>query len=421
MKKSISMILAALFLFTGCVFPGLGFTAGAVEIEDAEVSEAPVVTEAPAATEAPILEDAPVEAEPQKTLSFNEDGTFKIMQINDTQDVGNCNKRLPEFLNAALDLEQPDLVIFNGDQLSDVYPSASLADFTKAIANIVEPLQVRGIPFLVTLGNHDHDRAVTVDENGQYAIYAAYENCYAAGGGPDPFTYNVPIMTSDGSSIAFNIYMMDTNNKDASGSNYMGITAAQLAWYNSKSAELRAANGGDPVPSLLFQHVPVKEIYNLLRACDYTEDGAVYSRRDKMWYVVDESKAVGSMGEAPCSEAFETHTGQYQAWLANGDIMGAFFAHDHVNNFVGTTDDGIYMGYNGGTGFRSYGSGDQRSVRIFELKENDVENYTTRLLTYAEATGNSLAYGAVSDVVSPAILTTLMKTVYSIFSRIKGA
>lgn len=421
MKKCISVILVTLILFTGCVFPGTGVTAGAVEIDEAEVTEAPVVSEAPAVEEEPIIEEAPVEALTQKTLSFKKDGTFKIMQINDTQDVGNCNKKLIEFLNAALDLEQPDLVVFNGDQLSDVYPSASLADFTKAIANIVEPLQTRGIPFLVTLGNHDHDRAATVDENGQYAIYAAYENCYATGNGPDPFTYSIPVMTSDGNSIAFNIYMMDTNNKDASGSNYSGITAEQLAWYNSQSAKLRAANDGKPVPSLLFQHVPVKEIYNLLRECDYSEDGSVYSRRDRKWYVVDETKATGAMGEAPCSEAFETVTGQYQAWLANGDIMGAFFAHDHVNNFVGTTDDGIYMGYNGGTGFRSYGNGDQRSVRIFELYENDVERYTTRLLTYAEATGNNLACGTVSDVVSPALLTTLMKTVYSIFSRIKGA
>lgn len=417
MKKSISIILAALLLFSGCVFPGTELNAGAIEVENVamEGNEAPDVTETPAIAETPVEETL------QKTLSFRADGTFKIMQINDTQDVGNCNKKLIEFLNAALDLEQPDLVVFNGDQLSDVYPAPSLADYTKAIANIVEPLQARGIPFLVTLGNHDHDRAATVDEAGQYAIYAAYENCYAVDNGPDPFTYNVPVMTSDGSGIAFNIYMMDTNNKDASGSNYTGITADQLAWYNSRSAELRAGNDGVPVPSLLFQHVPVKEIYSLLRECDYSEDGAVYSRRDKKWYVVDETKATGTMGEAPCSEAFETITGQYEAWLANDDIMGAFFAHDHVNNFVGTTDDGIYMGYNGGTGFRSYGNGDQRSVRIFELHEDDVENYTTRLLTYADATGNSLAYGTVSDVISPAILTTIMKTVYSIFNRIKGA
>lgn len=417
MKKSISIILAALLLFSGCVFPGTGLNAGAIEVENVEMEG----NEAPDVTETPAIAETPVEETLQKTLSFRADGTFKIMQINDTQDVGNCNKKLIEFLNAALDLEQPDLVVFNGDQLSDVYPAPSLADYTKAIANIVEPLQARGIPFLVTLGNHDHDRAATVDEAGQYAIYAAYENCYAVDNGPDPFTYNVPVMTSDGSGIAFNIYMMDTNNKDASGSNYTGITADQLAWYNSRSAELRAGNDGVPVLSLLFQHVPVKEIYSLLRECDYSEDGAVYSRRDKKWYVVDETKATGTMGEAPCSEAFETITGQYEAWLANDDIMGAFFAHDHVNNFVGTTDDGIYMGYNGGTGFRSYGNGDQRSVRIFELHEDDVENYTTRLLTYADATGNSLAYGTVSDVISPAILTTIMKTVYSIFSRIKGA
>ena len=127
MKKSISIILAALLLFSGCVFPGTGLNAGAIEVENVEMEG----NEAPDVTETPAIAETPVEETLQKTLSFRADGTFKIMQINDTQDVGNCNKKLIEFLNAALDLELPDLVVFNGDQLSVVYPATSLADFTK--------------------------------------------------------------------------------------------------------------------------------------------------------------------------------------------------------------------------------------------------------------------------------------------------
>ena len=65
------------------------------------------------------------------------------------------------------------------------------------------------------------------------------------------------------------------------------------------------------------------------------------------------------MGEAPCSENFDNITGQYQSWLEKDNIIGAWFGHDHVNTFEGVTDDGIRMGYNGGTGFRSYGNGDR--------------------------------------------------------------
>ena len=91
--------------------------------------------------------------------------------------------------------------------------------------------------------------------------------------------------------------------------------------------------------------------------------------------------------------------------------MGAFFAHDHVNNFVGVNEDGIKMGYNGGTGFRAYGNGDQRSVRVFELDENDVTNYQTRLVTYAEVVGSLKLVN--SDVLTPAWLTRIMKVIYA--------
>lgn len=352
--------------------------------------------------------------ETEKVLSFNEDGSFKIMQINDTQDVGkNADGRMLEFVAAALDKEQPDLVVFVGDQLSDVYPFGTKEDMTLAIQNVLDLVAERNIPFLMTLGNHDHDNMDVLSEEEQYAVYTSYENCYATSNGTDGFTYSVPVKSSDGKDTVFNIYMMNTHNKAEDGG-YSGVNAEQVEWYKNTSAALKAANGGEVVPSLLFQHVPVKEIYSLFTECEYNDDGAVYSRRDSKWYKLDETKAEGNFGEAPCSENFDRVTGQYEAWLECGDIMGAFFAHDHVNTFVGTNDDGVTMGYNGGAGFRSYGLGDDRCVRVFELNEDDVENYSTRLVTYEEATGKEIAV-VFSDLFTPALLTYLMKVVYFCF------
>lgn len=351
-------------------------------------------------------------------LSFNSDGKFKIMMINDTQDVGKGNdERTVNFINAALDAEKPDLVVFVGDQLSDMYPNASKADFELALNHILQPLEDRGIPFLATLGNHDHDREATLVEDEQYEIYNSYSMCLNGDNGTDHFTFNTPVYGTDGQ-MKFNIYMMDTNNKAPEGG-YAGITADQLAWYNETFAALKAENGGEAVPSLLFQHVPVKEIYSLLKECKWSADGAIYSRRDTKWYTLNQDLMVeegGKLGEAPCSENFDVITGQYQAWLENGDIMGAFFAHDHVNNFVGVNEDGIKMGYNGGTGFRAYGNGDQRSVRVFELDENDVTNYETRLVTYADVVGPLKLVN--SDVLTPAWLTRIMKVIYACFGWI---
>ena len=353
---------------------------------------------------------------PEEKMQFKADGTFKILMLNDWQDTDNYKQKTADFIAAVLDAEQPDLAIFAGDQLSDIYPFASEESFRGSLTALCSLFEEREIPFLVTMGNHDHDREATLDEAGQYAIYNSFKYCINTENGPenDPFTCYLPIYSSDGSKMVMNVYCVDTNNTDGVGS-YTGVTKEQVEWYKAAGASLKEANGGEAVPSLLFQHVPVKEIYQLLRVCDWNEDGAIYSRRDGNWYVVDTENGVkGKCGEAPCSEDFDVETGEYQAWLENGDIMGAFFAHDHVNTFEGTTKDGIRMGYNGGSGFRSYGNGGDRSVRVFNINENDVTNYETHLVTYNEIF-NTNQGRTITDWFSPELLTVLMKVVYALF------
>ena len=352
-------------------------------------------------------------ADTTDVVKFNSDGKFKIMMLNDTQDVGKGVKsEMVNFITKALDTEKPDLVVFVGDQLADMYPGASKADYKIAIDNIIKPLADRNIPFLVTLGNHDHDRAKTMSEEEMFEVYSSYPNCVSVKGSTDPFTNNMIVYGSNGTDIAFNIYMMDTNNTANGG--YTGIYKNQLEWYNAKSAELKALNGGKVVPSFVFQHVPVKEIYSFFTECDWKTDGAIYSRRDHKWYVLNTDIAQGDFGEAPCSEDFDIQTGEYQAWVANGDIMGAFFAHDHNNNFVGTSADGIKMGYNGGVGFRAYGAPCGRTIRVFNLDENDVTNYETHLIYYSELMGEN-ASNSFFDTFSPSILNKIMKMVYALF------
>ena len=50
-----------------------------------------------------------------QTLKFNENGKFKIMQINDTQDTDKMNKRTEDFIRKAVAQEKPDLVVIPGD------------------------------------------------------------------------------------------------------------------------------------------------------------------------------------------------------------------------------------------------------------------------------------------------------------------
>ena len=51
-------------------------------------------------------------------LQFHPDGTFKIMQITDSQDSGETSGDTVALISAALDAEKPDFVVFTGDQVS---------------------------------------------------------------------------------------------------------------------------------------------------------------------------------------------------------------------------------------------------------------------------------------------------------------
>lgn len=351
-------------------------------------------------------------------LKFGADGQFKIMQINDTQDMILKDVAEIKLIMAAIEQEQPDLLVFNGDQLTDFFPGANIDGLKKCLSNLFDIIDSYDIPFILTFGNHDHDYEDMWSTEEQMAFYMQYENCIVPEDRFNAGTYNVTIKSSKSDKVAFNIYMMDTNNKRADSdllTGYEGVRPEQVEWYKQKSDELKAENGGKVVPSLLFQHIPCKEIYQFLDEVPYNEagDDAVFSIDNFKWYKLNDKVIDGVLGEVPCSEPLESHTGQYQAWVEKGDIVGAFFGHDHVNSFYGKTDDGIVMGYNGGTGFSTYGRGGDRSVRVFEIDENDPANYDTYELTFNEMVMDIPFYFL--DLFSPAIVTTLGKIFKIIF------
>lgn len=326
-----------------------------------------------------------------KELRFNADGSFRIMMMTDFQDIDFCNKKSVDFLNRVLDYAKPDLVVLGGDQLSDNFKLATPLRIAKALQNILKPINDRKIPFLFAFGNHDHDRNNELNNAKQAALYYRYDYCFAAKDGFGPSTYNKLVYSSDGSRPVFNIYVMDTNNKNTeAGGKWDGIHADQVEWYKAKSDELKELNGGQILPSILFQHIPVKEMGEFLTEVPAGTPGALSKPESGFYgyYVLNPDKMISPtycMGELPGSEIITRTTGQYEAWLEKGDLtLGAFFGHDHVDDFVGVTDDGIRLGYTGGFGFATYGMGDERSVKIFDFNENDVEGYTFERLRYCD-------------------------------------
>ncbi len=328
----------------------------------------------------------PVSAEDKK-LTFNKNGKFRIMQVNDFQDRDNTNADSLAFLNKALDLYKPDLVVLVGDQIHHSFPGVTVEKIKTTIRNQLMPIEERGIPFLFTFGNHDRDYDGIYPMEEQAAFYREFSMCYANADGADGGTYNTLIYGKDGTTPALNIYMMDSGHWNGTGWT-SGVTEERVQWYVDVSNSLKQMNGGKAVPSLVFQHIPVKEIFKLLKEVPAGTEGALKSLFSDQYYVLDENADwVGDrniMREPPACEHPEKVTGQYEAWLEQGDIIGAYFGHEHINTFVGRTEDGIVLGYNGGFGFATYGDPGERYARIYDFTEGDVENYTQETIYYTK-------------------------------------
>ena len=325
-------------------------------------------------------------AQSEKKLQFGADGTFRIMQISDFQDTEKSNWKSLDFLDILLDKYHPDLVVMTGDQLKNSYPKPTPDKLRRSIRHQIAPLEKRGIPFLYTFGNHDHDLDYMLTSEQQAEIYDAFSTSYAVHNGPDSGTYSSVIYGSDGVTPALCIYMTDTHNWNDEAL-MSGVNEAQVQWYRDTSNALKRANGGKAVPSLVFQHIPVKETYQFLLEVPVDTAGSVTSPFSDKHYVLNEDMLVGDwnvMHEGVYSENIGKTTGQYESWLEQGDIIGAYFGHDHANTFVGKTKDGIVMGYGGGFGFASYGDGKERYARLYDFKESDVGGYTRTTLFYSK-------------------------------------
>lgn len=327
-----------------------------------------------------------------KELRFDENGNFRILIIADPQDVTNPRQETLDLMNAALDSTKPDLVVFTGDNIHG--PAAKLSGSEKrteqAIRQIMEPVTSRKLPFCVVFGNHDDEGEVSKEF--QMQLYQSMPNCLAEGG--EKMTgygnYNLTIKAHDSDKNVFNLWFVDSGsyNTDKTKDSYYAFVADdQIEWYKNKSNELKNENGGTPMPSILFQHMPVTEIFDLLTEVPKGTENAV--EKHGKYYILNEEKASGYLGEGPCPPDY--NNGQFEAWKQQGDILGAFFGHDHVNDFRGTID-GIELIHTPGAGFFIYGNGPEHGVRVIDINEKEL-NYTTETLYYKDLVGNTLHGG----------------------------
>ncbi len=354
-------------------------------------------------------------------LRFDENGEFKILIIADPQDIALPQKGMLALINASLDEAKPDLVVFLGDV---IHGPAILTEngARKAIDNIVSPVAERGIPFAVVFGNHDDEGGVSKET--QIEWYNSYDGCLAVEGEEMSGCgkYNLLIKDREGKKDLFNLWLIDSGTyvyTEALGRSYAYVDVDQIAWYKSESSKLAAKNGGEPIPSFVFQHIPVPEVYDMLSVVPKDTDGAVKGHgiySDSYYVINSQYIAKGALGEGPCPP--DTNSGEFEAWKEAGDIVAAFFGHDHTNDYEGTLD-GIDMVSTTGAGFFIYGAGGNHGTRLITLHEDDLMNYDTEMLYYKDivsaplpnaissSIGAFYLYGIIAAIVVLALLTLL--------------
>ena len=316
------------------------------------------------------------------SLKFK-DGSFKIMQIADVQETRTPNPDTIKLIDLALERERPDLVVFTGDQIQG-YSATFLGNLyenvKESVSAFLEPITKRNIPFTFTFGNHDTQGGLGKEE--QLEIYRSFPNFVETElrNPEDIGSCCITVKDSKGEENKLAVYVIDSNAKEPDGS-YSPVRKEQIEWYKSTRNDL--SEDGKAVDSIVFQHIPVPEFYEVIKKVkpfskDSVED---FKNNRHTFYSLDDNmlKRGDFLGETPAIP--KVNTGEFEAFKEKGDVFALFVGHDHNNSFH-KEYEGITLGYTQGTGFNTYGPGDKRGVRILTFNEDDVrsfETYTVRM------------------------------------------
>lgn len=321
---------------------------------------------------------------------FNKDGKFRILLFGDIHEhydyaTNPKFKDMHKLMNAALDEYKPDLCVLLGDNCNTNKIADAPDEFREMMRNVIEPITRRNIPVAAVLGNHEHDHGHEDEVVQIYSELGVIARNDAPAGTTGNANFKELIYSSDGETPLFCLWFIDSNNcyEDRSLSHYDYVHTDQIEWFEEESKKLRTLNGGKPMPSFIFQHTPVPEEYELLRKAKPWELPWAfrgYGSHSDTFYVLKKG-GEGYYGEGPCSP--DINNGQFASWKKVGGVLGAFFGHDHLNDFSGFVD-GILLAQHKTAGFRAYTDGCRSCVRCVALDEKDLSKFTHELKRFKQ-------------------------------------
>lgn len=312
-----------------------------------------------------------------KTIRFDSDGKLKILHIPDTHLKHNHNLDPTLWMvEKAVDDEKPDIVMLTGDIVLNCESAEDTKKLINALMNIFDS---RNIPVAVTFGNHDSEQGAMSREE-----LMAYYNTFSCSVSVDDGealsgcgTYNIPVLSSDGEKVKFNLWVFDSGDYDEEG-RYSCVKPDQIEWYKKTSDRLKAENDGEAVNSLVFQHIIVGEIYDaLLKSDDWKSYSYKHLYNDKEHYMFDPERVnYGTIRETPCPGY--ANYGQFDAMVKKGDVLAMFTGHDHTNAF-GVEYKGIDIVNSLSTRYIGLFHSTQCGYRVIEVDEENTSEYETRV------------------------------------------
>lgn len=310
-------------------------------------------------------------------MKFN-DGKFKILILSDIHTSDEMPVWTEQFIEKAIKTEAPDLIVLLGDNTAGEFTGVTKEKTYKAIDNILK--LIGEMPFCVVFGNHDHEGMKMFDEitakKELLSVYKTKSNCLAQQGSCSSGVgnYRIGLENSEGKEV-YSLWFIDSGTYNETGKGYAYVKKDCIDYIAAENERTNL------LPSMLFQHIIVPEIYNATKRSLLPLKGFV--RGDfffKGYYKLKKEYLVsGVMKERPCPP-YE-NSGQFSALQKQGNFKAMFFGHDHTNNFDVLYKD-VRLIAVPSPSFYTYGN--NRGVRTVTLFENDLSHFETRVIAYEE-------------------------------------
>lgn len=295
-------------------------------------------------------------------LRFREDGSFTIVQFSDIEfidefdgdpETPKIDQETRELMEMIIEKEQPDLIVFAGD----VIASARSRDPIKSFRDAVSVAEDYKTPWAAVFGNHDSEG--NVPRRKMHEVQLEHPYCVAKEDPPGVSgagNFVLPIKNRNDQIDAV-LYFLDSGDYSPMGG-YDWIKRDQIEWYVQQSKKFTKENGGKPIPSLAFFHIPLPE-YN------------------DAW---DFHVSYGHRLDGQCSSP-ALNSGFFTAMVEMGDVMATFVGHDHANDFCSTLH-GITLCYGRSTRYVSYVNHVRKDhfptgARIIQLQEGQDRTFKT--------------------------------------------